>query len=97
MKEKLEVIGEALDYIGNSSWDTCIVSKAAKTRKVLDSLIAELESDELVEKVARGLCSMHYDLYEEGMNTQPKSEYIGYLWDGWRIEAETAINAIKGI
>ncbi len=102
MKEKLEVIRAKTVQIDNAMqwlqllqspteahlkrWCEDGYSVIAQNIALLDSLIAELESAELVDKVATALVSVYYN---------PDSPAFDACIKEVRKEAKAAINAIK--
>ena len=99
MKEKLEMIREALKtgnftYLGGEA-TVCIKPIPYKEAKaLLDSLIVELESPELVERVAEDLIAYATRVNK---NINPENDKPITLQVPYFYMAQAAINAIKGI
>jgi len=53
-----------------------------------------LDDADLTRIVAEAITGVRYDKYEDGKNTQCKSEYVYYVWDGWKDEAAAAVKAL---
>ncbi len=99
MKEKLEVIRLnlvviSIDFTGENKSNVAIASESLA---LLDSLIAELDSEELVEKAARGISNDLYNRLQGGGYTS--AEDVFDKDESYRIRitnyAQAAINAIK--
>ncbi len=103
MKEKLEVIREALEVVTNSfrasvAFDSLprdggTIQNALDSIALLDTLIAELESKELVERVAEAIVTRPNSLNKKGnsltLGTPRYKQACG--------DAQAAINAINGV
>lgn len=102
MKEKLIKIREALEFYGHvpdckapytggmgKLYFDC-GEKAKEATTLLDSILADLDSPELVEKVAKSIVASRVcgpdDL---------KSHQVEVFWDSWTREAQAALNTIK--
>ncbi len=93
MKEKLEVIREALEYSLKEDYSVNGIDCAKKLSNslaLLDSLIAELESPELIDKIVPLIQRVDIS-YDAGCGTLNVKAYEA------REMAKAAINAIKGI
>jgi len=107
MKAKLEAIREALEYASDNSPNFKIVNKTDKGIVLVDTLLAELEGEELVEKVAKAICTqilINQDEYPELQPTDPTSAWYRedqanpqQIWELNKQEAKAAINSIKGV
>lgn len=93
MKEKLNKIREALFRMGyqNPGTPTQWFNNYAKdTLEIVDSILTELESPELVEKVAKSIVSFRVCGPQDHRRHQVES-----FWNAWTGEALAAINTIK--
>ncbi len=99
MKEKLEVIREMVNEL-----PVCLDAgdMADKCLHIIKSLIAELESDELVEKVASVINNshpLHGSKWDEIIRLAALDGYMvakGVV-KNTRLQAKAAVNVIKGI
>lgn len=90
MKAKLEAIREALAYTLETSPNFHILHKTECAMLKLDELLADLDSQELVEKVAKAIWeSDDYNDFPFEQTTEDSKNYN-------KRSAQAAINVIKG-